>query len=174
MNSSLKICFIVFFLSTFLVTLSAQNDFRVSLSFDPKMKALGPYDYSEDGEWNLLLKAAYKSKFMEYSFFLEGFDAISSGAMGVNVNYVFSLKDKQNRFDRWEFGIGPGFGVIYREELDVEENFFELNGEIRYFFNKHLGAMLLGNLKYRSDLVKEYDEEDPWRLSSFLGLIYRW
>ena len=123
-----------------------EKDFRVSLGYDPKMKLLGPYETSEEGEWNLLFRFAHRRKHMEYTLFLETFDAISYGALGVGVNYLFLIKDSQNRFNRWEFGIGPGFGVIVRKELDVKENFFELNGEFRYFFNKNLGLTFLGNL----------------------------
>ena len=168
----LSLCFLIFF--KMIGYSQKDNDFRVSLSYDPKMKALGPYDYSEEGEWNVMFKFAYRRKHMEYSMFLEGFDAISYSAAGLNVNYLILLRDKKDRFNRWEFGVGPGIGTILRQELGVKTMFFELNGEIRYFFNNHLGAMLLGNLKYRSDLVKEYDEKEPWRLSSFLGLVYRW
>lgn len=151
-----------------------ESDFRVALSFDPKMKLYGPYDYSTSGEWNLLLRGFYKRNHFEYGIFIEGFDAISYGAIGINVNYVFELPDKKNRFSRWEFAPGLGYGVVLREELDVYEDIIEANGDIRYYFNKNFGLQLLGNLKYRSDLVTEYDEEDPWRLSAFFGLIYRW
>ena len=174
MKVFLKYSLFILFLVAFTSKAFAQNDFRVALSFDPKMKIYGPYDYSTSGEWNLLLRGAFKHKNFEYALFLEGFDAISYGAIGINVNYVFGIQDKQNRFDRWEFAVGPGYGVVLREELDVYEDIIEFNGDTRYFFNKNLGLQLLGNLKYRSDLVEEYDEEDPWRLSAFFGLIYRW
>lgn len=151
-----------------------DNDFRVSLSFDPKMIIVGPYSHSEQGEWDLLLRFAYRNKHMEYSLFAEAFKSISYGAAGVNINYLFYIKEAKNQFNRWEFGVGPGFGLIVRKELDLKENFIEFNGEARYFFNNGLGVMLLGNLKYRSDLVVKYDEDEPWRLSSFVGLIYRW
>ena len=121
-----------------------------------------------------MLKFAYRRKHLKYSLFLEGFDAISYSAAGINVNYLILLKDRESRFNRWEFGIGPGIGTILREELGVKTTFYELNGEIRYFINKNIGFMILGNCKYRLDLVKEYQEDEPWRLSTFLGMIYRW
>lgn len=163
-----------FMLSMFVSNSTAQSKFKTSISFDPKMMTVGPYEHSEKGEWNLLFRFAYRKNHFEYSIFLESFEAISYGAIGVNANYLFLIPDDLNRFDRWELGVGPGFGVIYREELLVKEYFFEFNGEGRYFFNKHLGLMLLGNLKYRSDLVVRYDEKNPWRLSAFFGLVYRW
>ncbi|MDG1806087.1 hypothetical protein [Flavicella sp.] len=151
-----------------------ESDFRVSLSADPKMIVVGPYETSESGEWDLLLRFAYRRKHFEYSVFYEGFKAISYSSAGINVNYLFFKKDAQSRFNRLEFGVGPGFGVIVRKELDVRENFIELNGEFRYFFNKNIGLMFLGNLKYRSDLVVRYNETEPWRFSNFWGVIYRW
>lgn len=154
--------------------LNAQNDFRMSLLYDVKMKAVGPYETSETGEWDLLFRFAYRHKHWEYQFFLENFYAIKYGAIGFGAHYLYFIEDANKNFYRWEFAAGPGIGIIVREELGVEEPFFELNGDIRYFFNRSIGISVLGNLKYRTDLVERYDEEDPWRLSGFLGLVYRW
>lgn len=151
-----------------------QKGFRTSLSYDVKMKAVGPYETSETGEWNFLYRFGYLHKHIEYQFFLENFNAISYGAIGVGVNYLFFIEDSKKRFNRWEIGAGPGVGIIVRRELGVEEPFFELNGDFRYFFSKKWGVSVLGNLKHRSDLVERYNEEDPWRLSGFAGVMFRW
>lgn len=164
----------LFFLISYVANTFSQNDFRASLSYDVKMKAVGPYETSETGEWNFLARFGYRHKNWEYQAFLENFESISYGAAGVGVNYLFLISDSQNRFNRWEIGVGTGIGVIVRKELGVQAPFYEFNGDFRYFFSKRWGASLLGNLKYRSDLVERYDEDDPWRLSGFLGLIYRW
>ena len=168
----LSLCFLIFF--KMIGYSQKDNDFRVSLSFDPKMIIVGPYETSEKGEWDLLLRFAHRRKHFEYTLFYEGFKSISYSSAGIGVNYLFLKKDAKSRFNRLEMGLGPGFGVIVRKELDVRENYFEFNGEFRYFFNKHLGLMFLGNFKYRNDLVARYDEDEPWRFSNFWGIIYRW
>lgn len=174
MNRSLRVVvFLIFFISVKSFS-QKESDFRVALSFDPKMKIYGPYDYSTSGEWNLLLRGFYKRNRFEYGLFIEGFDAISYGAVGININYVFEILEKNKQFNRWEFAVGPGYGAVIREELEVYEDIIEFNGDTRYYFNNHLGVQLMGNLKYRTDLVVEYEEDDPWRLSAFFGLIYRW
>ncbi|MEI6866269.1 hypothetical protein [Flavicella sp.] len=143
-------------------------------SLDPKMKVLGPYDYSDKGELNFLFRFGYRFKHIEYSVFLETFDAIGYRAYGLNANYFFLLEDSKRRFNQWELGLGPGIGIVDRKKINVEGFFFEVNGEVRYFFNKHLGISLLENLKHRTDLVIRYNEKRPLRLSGFLGIIYRW
>ena len=165
---------ILLFILFFSTVTFAQSDYRVSLLYDVKMKAVGPYETSIEGEWNFLFRFGYRYKNWEYQAFVENFESISYGAAGVGVNYLFLIEDSEKRFNRWEIGVGPGIGIIVRKELGVEAPFYELNGEFRYFFNKKLGATLLGNMKYRNDLVIRYDEENPWRLSGFLGLVYMW
>jgi hypothetical protein len=174
MKKSFKFLLFCFLFVFFTSSISAQSDYRISLLYDAKMRAVGPYETSLKGEWNFLLRFGYRYKNWEYQAFVENFKSISYGAMGIGVNYLFLIEDSKNRFNRWEIGVGPGVGIIVRQELGVETPFYELNGEFRYFFNKKLGASLLGNMKYRNDLVVEYDEEDPWRLSGFIGLVYRW
>ena len=122
MNPSLKICFIVFFLSTFLVKISAQNDFRASLLYDVKMKRVGPYETSETGEWNLLLRFGYRHNHWEYQAFVENFKSISYGAIGVGVNYLFLIEDSKKRFNIQQ---------LYQKVFNtINQNYCNLKGKI--------------------------------------------
>ncbi len=67
----------------------AQNNFRISFSYDLKMKKLGPCETSETGQWNFLFRFAYGHNHQYYHAFLENFNLYVNGSARVGVNCFF-------------------------------------------------------------------------------------
>jgi hypothetical protein len=159
-----------------IINVMSQNRGFVSLSIDPLMMTQGPYADSSKGELDFILRGGLtKGDHSEFGVYYECFQVIDYQGYGLFYNYKISIINKAQVFNKWEFLVGPEFGVIQRtiDESSVHFN-MAINGEIRYFFNKNLGMLIASDLRYRPDLSHYYDTKKLIKHNGYIGLIYRW
>ena len=151
-----------------LATYSQQKQI-ISLSFDIKMATEGAYDYNNDPVFN--------GRFSWVTSFPSG------NEYGIFVEYAKldpKYFDYGAMYNRKLFGreleglIGAEVSLIVREFEGYETQkayiAYGANGTLRYHFFDFFSLDMRVNAKYRTDLVKYYNDSDPMRYSVLLGM----
>ena len=151
-----------------LLTSIARSQEGLSLYIDPSMAISGPYETSESGELDLLIKfSATNTPIHEAGVCIEIFRAIRF--------YDFEFfYNRRLRYKKIEGLFGFGIGIITRNIKDGSGTYTSasLNNEARYYISDRVALCILGNYRYRGDLHKIYNDDNPFRFSTFVGVNY--
>ena len=153
----------------------SQNKGLFSVMIDPKMLIVGPYETSEHGELDIIFKIAHHNPHHEIGLYSELFSAIGYYSFGMFYNYKFLIESEKKDFNRFVFPVGIELGFIKRkDEVDLLEYSFALNGSIRYFLVKNWAIEVNYRWIKRSDLTELYDEGFLMKSNMYTGLVYVW
>ena len=166
---------ILFLLFLMFISKNAQSQegmfFETGL--DPKMLALGPYEDSESGALDYILKVGYKTHNYELGVFAERFQATKFYTSGVFVAIPFIIWPP-NKSSKTRLGaaLGMDAGIIDRSALDSKTFTYALNAELRLILNKNMTVKYTANFRERSDLVRLYNEKNSFRFAGYVSFAY--
>ena len=150
---------------------SAQKNGFVSLVIDPKMLIMGPYETSEQGELDFIVKLSDHTKNSEIGIAYERFASIDYSSYGIFYNQKIDF----NIIKDTSYILGFESGFIRRQLEDhVLKMSFAFNAGVRYDINSSIGVEVSSNYRYRSDLVELYNESNPMMFSGYMGVYYNW
>ncbi|MGB2128518.1 MAG: hypothetical protein ACPHXR_03485 [Flavicella sp.] len=150
---------------------SAQKNGFVSVVIDPKMLIKGPYEDSENGELDFVLKLSDHTETSEIGIAYERFASIDYSSYGIFYNQKIDLPILKDT----SYILGVESGFIRRQVEDhIIKLSFALNAGVRYDINSSVGVEVSSNYRYRSDLVELYDSTNPMIFSGYMGVYYTW